>query len=86
MKKTITEIEAQIAERLESLAEEFDLDTADINEEREAIYKANGWDEDPFPEGQEEEEEEADDEEETVHLTGMARMLWEIGMSQRDFY
>lgn len=87
MKKPITEIEAQIRERLESLAEEFDLDTFEINEEREAIYKANGWSYDPFPEGEEDEDEEEEDEYEgPIFLTTMSRMLWEIGMTERDFF
>lgn len=82
MKKNYTEIEAIIEERLAELEEEYELDDYDRNEIREEIYKENGWSYDPFPIEDEEEEEE----EEEYHYRSMAEMLWEVGMSERDFY
>jgi len=61
MKKTITEIETIIEERIAELEEEYELDIYDRNDIREEEYKKGGWKHDPFPE--ELEEEEAEEEE-----------------------
>jgi len=82
-KKNYIEIEQLIEERLAELEEEYELDDYDRNEIREEIYRENGWGYDPFPIENEEEEE---DEEEEYHYRSMAEMLWEVGMSERDFY
>jgi len=81
MKKTIAEIEATIEERIAELAEDYELDTDDINEIRMEEYKKGGWTYDPFPEGEEEER----DEEEEWNYRSMEERLQEVGMSMRDF-
>lgn len=82
MKKTITEIESIIEERIAELEEEYELDIYDRNDIREEEYKKGGWKHDPFPE--EPEEEEAEKEE--WHYRSMEEQLNEVGMSMRDFY
>ena len=56
MKKSFFEVEALIKERLEILAEEYDLCSWDILDIRDAVYKENGWNGDPFVEENEEDE------------------------------
>ena len=82
MKKTITEIENIIKERIAELEEEYELDIYDRNDIREEEYKKGGWKHDPFPEELEEEEAE----EEEWHYRSMEEQLNEVGMSMRDFY
>ncbi len=82
MKKTITEIEIIIEERIAELEEEYELDIYDRNDIREEEYKKGGWKHDPFPEELEEEEAE----EEEWHYRSMEEQLNEVGMSMRDFY
>ena len=82
-KKSFTEIEALIEERIARESEEFDLDRWDIAEIRLETYKANGWDFDPFDEEDEEDEEDWED---NWHPRTMSEMLWEIGMSEKDFF
>ena len=81
MKKTITEIESIIDERIAELEEEYELDIYDRNDIREEEYKKGGWKHDPFPEELEEEEAE----EEEWHYHSMEEQLNEVGMSMRDF-
>ena len=82
MKKTITEIEAIIEERIAELEEEYELDIYDRNDIREEEYKNGGWKHDPFPEELEDEEAE----EEEWHYRSMEEQLNEVGMSMRDFF
>ena len=82
MKKTITEIESIIEERIAELEEEYELDIYDRNDIREEEYKKGGWKHDPFPEELEEEEAEAEE----WHYRSMEEQLNEVGMSMRDFY
>ena len=82
MKKTITEIENIIEERIAELEEAYELDIYDRNDIREEEYKKGGWKHDPFPEELDEEE----TEEEEWHYRSMEEQLWEVGMSMRDFY
>lgn len=82
MKKTITEIESIIEERIAELEEEYELDIYDGNDIREEEYQKGGWKHDPFPEELEEEE----TEEEEWHYRSMEEQLNEVGMSMRDFY
>lgn len=84
-KKSFTEIEDLIEERIARESEEFDLDSWDIAEIRLETYKANGWSYDPFEEEDEEEDDE-EDWEDNWHPRTMSEMLWEIGMSERDFF
>ena len=81
MKKTITEIETIIEERIAELEEEYELDIYDRNDIREEEYQKAGWRHDPFPEELEEEEAE----EEEWHYRSMEEQLNEVGMSMRDF-
>ena len=81
MKKTITEIESIIEERIAELEEEYELDIYDRNDIREEEYQKGGWKHDPFPEELEEEEAE----EEEWHYRSMEEQLNEVGMSMRDF-
>ena len=81
MKKTITEIETIIEERIAELEEEYELDIYDRNDIREEEYQKGGWRHDPFPEELEEEE----TEEEEWHYRSMEEQLNEVGMSMRDF-
>ena len=81
MKKTITEIESIIEERIAELEEEYELDIYDRNDIREEEYKKGGWKHDPFPEELEEEEAE----EEEWHYRSMEEQLNEVGMSMREF-
>jgi len=81
MKKTITEIETIIEERIAELEEEYELDIYDRNDIREEEYQKGGWKHDPFPEELEEEEAE----EEEWHYRSMEEQLNEVGMSMRDF-
>lgn len=83
MKKTITEIETIIEERIAELEEEYELDIYDRNDIREEEYQKGGWKHDPFPEELEEEETE---EEEEWHYRSMEEQLNEVGMSMRDFF
>ena len=83
-KKNFTEIEALIEERIARESEEFDLDHCDIAEIRLETYRANGWSYDPFEE--EDEEEDDEDWEDNWRPRTMSEMLWEIGMSERDFF
>ena len=97
MKKTITEVETAIENRIAELEEEYELDIYDrndIREEeyeldiydrndiREEEYKKGGWKHDPFPEELEDEEAE----EEEWHYRSMEEQLNEVGMSMRDFF
>ena len=82
MKKTITEIESIIEERIAELEEEYELDIYDRNDIREEEYQKSGWKHDPFPEELEEEEAE----EEEWHYRSMEEQLNEVGMSMRDFF
>ena len=82
MKKTITEIESIIEERIAELEEEYELDIYDRNDIREEEYQKAGWRHDPFPEELEEEE----TEEEEWHYRSMEEQLNEVGMSMSDFY
>ena len=82
MKKTITEIESIIEERIAELEEEYELDIYDRNDIREEEYQKGGWKHDPFPEELEEEE----TEEEEWHYRSMEEQLNEVGMSMSDFY
>ena len=81
MKKTITEIESIIEERIAELEEEYELDIYDRNDIREEEYRKGGWNHDPFPEEREEEETE-----EECHYRSMEEQLNEVGMSMRDFF
>ena len=81
MKKTISEIESIIEERIAELEEEYELDIYDRNDIREEEYQKGGWKHDPFPEELEEEEAE----EEEWHYRSMEEQLNEVGMSMRDF-
>ena len=81
MKKTISEIESIIEERIAELEEEYELDIYDRNDIREEEYLKGGWKHDPFPEELDEEEEE-----EEWHYMSMEQQLNEVGMSMRDFY
>ena len=82
MKKTISEIETIIEERIAELEEEYELDIYDRNDIREEEYQKGGWKHDPFPEELEEEEAE----EEEWHYRSMEEQLNEVGMSMRDFF
>ena len=81
MKKTISEIESIIENRIAELEEEYELDIFDRNDIREEEYRNGGWKHDPFPEEPEEEE----DEEEEWHYMSLEQQLYEVGMSMRDF-
>ena len=81
MKKTISEIESIIADRIAELEEEYELDIFDRNDIREEEYQKARWRHDPFPEELEEE-----DEEEDWHYHSMEERLNEVGMSMRDFF
>ena len=81
MKKTISEIESIIEDRIAELEEEYELDIFDRNDIREEEYRKGGWKHDPFPEELEEEE----DEEEEWHYMSLELHLYEVGMSMRDF-
>ena len=61
MKKTITEVETAIENRIAELEEEYELDIYDRNDIREEEYRKDGWRHDPFPEELEEEDEEEED-------------------------
>ena len=50
MKKTITEVETAIENRIAELEEEYELDIFDRNDIREEEYRKGGWKHDPFPE------------------------------------
>lgn len=50
MKKTITEVETAIENRIAELEEEYELDIYDRNDIREEEYQKAGWRHDPFPE------------------------------------
>ena len=54
MKKTITEVETAIENRIAELEEEYELDIYDRNDIREEEYQKAGWRHDPFPEELEE--------------------------------
>ena len=82
-KKTITEVETAIENRIAELEEEYELDIYDRNDIREEEYQKAGWRHDPFPEELEEEDEE---EEEDWHYHSMEERLNEVGMSMRDFF
>ena len=82
MKKTITEVETAIENRIAELEEEYELDINERNDIREEEYKKGGWKHDPFPEELEEEEAE----EEEWHYRSMEEQLNEVGMSMRDFF
>lgn len=82
MKKTITEVETAIENRIAELEEEYELDIYDRNDIREEEYRKAGWQHDPFPEELEEE----DEEEEDWHYRSMEERLNEVGMSMRDFF
>lgn len=49
MKKTITEVENAIENRIAELEEEYELDIYDRNDIREEEYQKAGWRHDPFP-------------------------------------
>ena len=80
MKKTITEVENAIENRIAELEEEYELDIYDRNDIREEEYQKAGWRHDPFPE---ELEEEVEEEEEDWHYHSMEERLNEVGMSMR---
>ena len=80
MKKTITEVETAIENRIAELEEEYELDIYDRNDIREEEYQKAGWRHDPFPEELEEDDEE---EEEDWHYHSMEERLNEVGMSMR---
>ena len=61
MKKTITEVETAIENRIAELEEEYELDIYDRNDIREEEYQKAGWRHDPFPEELEEEDEEEEE-------------------------
>lgn len=82
MKKTITEVETAIENRIAELEEEYELDIYDRNDIREEEYRKAGWRHDTFPEELEEE----DEEEEDWHYRSMEERLNEVGMSMRDFF
>lgn len=82
MKKTITEVETAIENRIAELEEEYELDIYDRNDIREEEYQKAGWRHDPFPEELEEEDEE---EEEDWHYHSMEERLNEVGMSLLGF-
>ena len=82
-KKSFTEIEALIEERIARESEKFDLDSWDIAEIRLETYRASGWNYDPFEE--EDEEEDDEDWEDNWRPRTMSEMLREICMSERDF-
>lgn len=82
MKKTITEVETAIENRITELEEEYELDIYDRNDIREEEYQKAGWRHDPFPE---ELEEEAEEEEEDWHYHSMEERLNEVGMSLLGF-
>ena len=93
MKKTITEVETAIENRIAELEEEYELDIYDRNDIREEEYQKAGWQHDPFPEELEDdydddffEEEEDEEEEEDWHYHSMEERLNEVGMSMRDFF
>ena len=48
MKKTITEVETAIENRIAELEEEYELDIYDRNDIREEEYQKAGWRHDPF--------------------------------------
>ena len=73
MKKTISEIESIIEDRIAELEEEYELDIFDRNDIREEEYRKGGWKHDPFPE------------EEEWHYMSLEQQLYEVGMSMRDF-
>ena len=77
MKKTITEVENAIENRIAELEEEYELDIYDRNDIREEEYQKAGWQHDPFPE---------ELEEEYWHYHSMEERLNEVGMSMRDFF
>ena len=66
MKKTITEVENAIENRIAELEEEYELDIYDRNDIREEEYQKAGWRHDPFPEELEEDDEEEDDDDGTL--------------------
>ena len=72
MKKTITEVETAIENRIAELEEEYELDIYDRNDIREEEYRKAGWRHDPFPED--------------WHYRSMEERLNEVGMSMRDFF
>ena len=61
MKKTITEVETAIENRIAELEEEYELDIYDRNDIREEEYQKAGWRHDPFPEELEEDDEEEEE-------------------------
>ena len=63
MKKTITEVENAIENRIAELEEEYELDIYDRNDIREEEYQKAGWRHDPFPEELEEEDDEEEEDE-----------------------
>ena len=83
MKKTITEVENAIENRIAELEEEYELDIYDRNDIREEEYLFVVLFYDPFPEELEEDDEE---EEEDWHYHSMEERLNEVGMSMRDFF
>ena len=83
-RKSFTEIEEIIENRIAEESEIWELDRWDINEIRLETYKANGWSYDPFPE--EDEEEDEDYYEEPYHFRTMSEMLAEVGMCEADFF
>lgn len=83
MKKDFIEIEKIIANRIEELEKDWDLDSADIRDIRMETYKENGWNYDPFP--QEEEEEEPWDQESCSGLT-YNDMRCDAGMGYWAFF
>ena len=82
MKKTISEIESIIEDRIAELEEEYELDIFDRNDIREEEYRKGGWKHDPFPEELEEEE----DEEEEWHYMSLEQQLYEVGGEQQYKY
>ena len=85
MKKTITEVETAIENRIAELEEEYELDIYDRNDIREEEYQKAGWRHDPFPEELEEEDEEEDSTKER-HTPYFPNVMYryEVGFTCRD--
>lgn len=78
-------IENIIDQRIEEAKKEYELDAYDIREIRAEVYRENGWNHDPDP-FQVCTAEEMDESVENTEYRDMADRLFEIGMSERDFF
>ncbi|MBE6725070.1 MAG: hypothetical protein E7576_07775 [Ruminococcaceae bacterium] len=82
VKKTVREIEKEIAAELAALeAEGWAIDDFERQDIRDKHYKDNGYDRDPFYEDEDE-----DAEPYTARVPYMTAKLAEVGMSERDFF